>query len=546
MNKNWKTILYCLVITLAILAVYIPITKLFFQQDEWLGYGLYLVKGRGMILQNTGGLWGIILGQGRILTNVLLYLFHNFFPRNILPVAIFAIVLHVSNSLLVFHLARKLFKNSLMAFLASLFFALNSVSQNAITWMAAAVNTLPSTTLILVSMIFYFKYLESDKTRWLITTFALAYVSIFFKETGIFLLLFLPVLSLVFKRYSLRKFLYTYWYFFLMSIVIVAFRLFQFKFMPHPDALFLTGSTSDYWGVLLSRILFYPITSFSLVFIPPEPFLWFARLFTLVYYPFPSSPGTILIAQTAVLDLLAVCFTFGTLVIVGLFLKYSPKLEKKYIVFFSTFLFASYLPYTVVSKSFSYLESRYYYLSSVAAGIILAWLLLSVYRKVKVFYIKLVIVLLFLLFIFWHLKYLNASLKSDVNIATERKQFIHQLKEIAPGLEENINIFYITSDADYYIAGNKVPFQQGMGYTLMTLYYDSGKIPEQLLRDVYLFEIGNQGYKEVDGFGFGYFSDEKEMEIQLKRYRISPDSIFRFYYDSKNGKLTEINNVHIK
>lgn len=517
-----------------------PVTKLFFQQDEWLGYGLSLVKGKGMILQSTGGVWGIILGQGRILTNVLLYIFHNFFPRNTLPVAVFAIALHITNSLIVFHLTGKLFKNSLMAFLAGLFFAVNSVSQNAITWMAASVNTLPSTTLILVSLIFYFKYLVDDNKKWLLVNFLLVYTSLFFKETGIFLLLFLPFSTLIFKKYSLRKFIYTYWYFFLSSLTIVVFRLLQFKFTTGPDALFLTGATSNYWAVLLTRVLFYPLTSFSLVFVPSEPFLWFARLFTLAYYPFPSSPTTILIAQTAVLDLLAVCLSGIIMVLVVVFLKLSSSPEKKYITFFSIFLLVNYLPYTVVSKSFSYLESRYYYLSSVAAGVILAWLLLSVYRKFKIFYIKPVIVLLFLLFMAWHVKYINDGLKRDVETASERKQFIDQLKTAVPSLNQNINVFYITSDSDYYIAGHKVPFQQGMGYTLMTLYYESGKIPADLLRDSYLFEIGSSGYSQVGNYGFGYFADKEKLEPTIKENKLNKSKVHSFYYNSKTKTLSLI------
>ncbi|QQG42250.1 MAG: glycosyltransferase family 39 protein [Candidatus Woesebacteria bacterium] len=538
MIKNWKIVLYCLIIVVAILAVYMPVTRLFFQQDEWLGYGLSLVKGRGMILQSTGGVWGIILGQGRIFTNVLLYLFHNFFPRNILPVAVFAISLHITNSLLVFYLTGKLFKSSLMAFFAGLFFAVNSVSQNAVTWMAASVNTLPSTALILISLVFYFKYLESDKPKWLITTFALVYLSLFFKETGIFLLLFLPVSTLIFKKYSLKKFIYTYWYFFLSSLTIVVFRLLQFKLTPNPDALFLTGATSNYWAVLLTRVLFYPLTSFSLVFVPSEPFLWFARLFTLAYYPFPSSPTTILIAQTAVLDLLAVCLSGIILILIGFFIKLSSSLEKKHISFFCIFLLVNYLPFTVVSKSFSYLESRYYYLSSVAAGVILAWLLFSVYRKIKIFYIKPVIILFFLLFMAWHVKYINDGLKRDVETASERKNFIYQLMTSVPSLDQNINVFYFNSDSDYYIAGNKVPFQEGMGYTLMTLYYNGGKIPADLLRDSYLFEIGGNGYSQVGNYGFGYFTDKEKLELTIKANKLNKSKVYSFYYNSKTKTLS--------
>ena len=69
MNKKLIFIVNIL-LTIPIVIIYWGITKTFFQQDEWLGYGLYLAKGSGMILQSTGGILGIVLGQGRILTNL--------------------------------------------------------------------------------------------------------------------------------------------------------------------------------------------------------------------------------------------------------------------------------------------------------------------------------------------------------------------------------------------------------------------------------------------------------------------------------------------
>ena len=175
MNKKFIA-LVSILLTLLIVTIYFPLTKTFYQQDEWLGYGLYLAKGSGMILQSTGSILGIVLGQGRILTNLTYFVFHTYFPLNVYPIAIFAISFHIINTLIVFFLARKIFKSNLSAFLGSMFFAVNSVSQSAITWTAASINTLPSTTLILIALTFYFRFLENDRKKWLVLSFVFIYV----------------------------------------------------------------------------------------------------------------------------------------------------------------------------------------------------------------------------------------------------------------------------------------------------------------------------------------------------------------------------------
>ena len=121
MSKKSSSIASILLV-FVIIIVYWGIAKTFYQQDEWLGYGLYLANGPKMILQNSGGILGVIFGQGRILTNLLYFLFYKYFPLNVLPIAVFAITFHIVNTLIVFFLAKKLFKKTLPAFLGSLFF----------------------------------------------------------------------------------------------------------------------------------------------------------------------------------------------------------------------------------------------------------------------------------------------------------------------------------------------------------------------------------------------------------------------------------------
>lgn len=541
MNKK-APFLVSILLTIAIVIVYWMTTRTFYQQDEWLGYGLFLAKGLGIIIQSTGSLLGIVSGQGRILTNLVLFLFYKYSPLSVFSMSVFAITLHIINTLIIFFLAKKLFKNITAAFLGSLFFALNSVSQSAITWPAASVNTLPSTTLILISLVFYFRYLESFKARWIVSSFLLVYLSLFFKETGVFLFLLLPAFSLIYKKQSLKDFIKRYWYWLSLAFFIVTYRIWGFRSESGDVALFLTGSSKYFYDSLVVRSILYPLTSFSLSVVPPETFLNFARYTTNIYYPFIPEAQFILVAQTAVLDLLSITLSGIILFIFFMLLKVTNSRVKKHVVVWLVFLFASFLPYVIISKSFSYLESRYYYLASAAWAMIFAWLANLISEKIKTKYIKAVLLLIFFMFISIHAKIIMGDIKKTVDEAQVRISILNQILEIVPRLNNSKNVFYVTGDSDYYLPGNKIPFQQGFGYTLMTIYYASGNIPKQLLKEGYLFDIGSQGLKEVGGYTFGYFSDSDDMEVEIKGHRIPSDSILRLYYDSKNMTLREINN----
>lgn len=540
MRKNWKLFLYCLISVGVIIILYFSLTKTFYQQDEWFGYGLFLARGPGLILQSAGGIWGIIFGQGRIFTNLLLFLFYKYFPLNVFPIAVFAILLHAVNVLIVFYLARKLFKKTLPAFLGSLFFAVNSVSQSAIVWPAASINTLPSTTLILIAIYFFFKHLESLKQKWLGLSFLFIYVSLFFKETGIFLFLLLPIFAFFYKKQNFLSFLKTYWYFFTTTFLIVVFRIWGLKSVSGPEALFLTGSSKYFFDSIAVRSLLYPTTSFSLAIVPPVVFLNFARYITNVYYPFIPEDQFILVAQTVVLDLLAVILS----AVIGFasmqLLKISDPKIRKNIIFWFIFLLSSFLPYIIISKSYSYLESRYYYLASAVWAVIFAWIADLIIRKLKLKYIKYTLLAIFILFLYVHVQTVRTDIIKLVVESQVRIGILNQIRDIKPKLEGKKNIFYVTGDTDFYLPGNKVPFQQGFGYTLLAFYFPKSGYPSAVLNNTELFEIGKEGYYETDDYGFGYFSDLESLKKVVGQNMIYKNSIVALYYSSKAEKILNI------
>lgn len=564
------------ILTLVIILVFWQLPQTFYQQDEWHGLGLALGEGINSVFHGVSSPLDILFVKGRILASFIYFLFASLFPFQNAPIAILAIVLHISATFLVFiliraviprnllrgyvresnfsacgiphsllrgSLFRKFTQNNLFSFLGATFFAVNAVSHGAVTWPAIAINSVTSTILVLLAILFFFKYLDYPKSKWLILAGLVIYISLWFRETGFYLFLLLPLSALLFKRYRLPAFLKTYWALFLPFLLIVSYRIIELKARTTPANLYITGLNENFFSTIILRSILYPLTSFSLMFVPGDQFLEFARAVLRQIYPFfASSPQNILIAQTAILDLLAVILTLFILVTLILLLQKEKLETKKMVLFWLAFTFMSFLPYVLISKDFSYLEGRYYYLSVVGGAVLLAWVLKrlrEVFGLTRFYLIVLPVCIIFLVF---HASVVRGAIAEQVRLSIIRKDFVSQLKMLVRTLDNKKNVFYLTGSQNYWADGNKIPFQQGSGFTFMILYNKSGKIPKEFLKDEFLSEIGSQGYREAGEYGFGYFWERQELEKAVKLYKLPSESIISLEYDSQTKKLIPIGN----
>ena len=536
--------LVLLILSLLVVAVFSQLPQTFYQQDEWYSMGIIYSEGFSSVFDGVWNPLDVLFVKGRILSSALAYLFLNYFPLQNTQLAIFAIILHLAATFLVYGLINKFFKSSLIALLGSIFFAVNSVSHAAVTWPVIALNTVTSTIAIILGLYYFLKYIDEGKNKWLVLSGLALYVSLWFKETGIYLFFFLPLSALLFKKYTFSIFLKRFWLFVLPSFLIIIYRILELKSISVDPNLYITGQNQHFFSTLFFRAILYPLTSFSLMFVPGEQFLSFAREILREIYPFfAEAPNNIAIAQSPILDLLAVCLTFSIIILISLLLHKETKQGKKVVCFWLIFTFMSFLPYILQSKDFSYLESRYYYLSVVGGAVLLSWVLKRLWEIFgsKVFYIAVLPLCTF--FLIFHANVVQNAIKERVKIANLQKSFILQLKNLTPTLERDKNVFYATSDQNFWAEGNKLPFQQGSGYTLMVLYYNTGKIPKEflkaqaLLEDGFLYDIGSQGYKETRGLGFGYFFDKEELDKNVKLYNLQEDSVIRLKYNSDANKL---------
>lgn len=526
-----------------ILFAFWGLDKTFYQQDEWLGLGQIWEQGLKHIYYGFSPMQ-LLFADGRPLTRLFGVLLFGPFAFNSLFLTIYGITFHFLNSILVFKITQKLLKNNFLSFISASFFAINSVSSQSVTWFGASFGTQPASLLIFLSIFVFIKFLERNQSKYLFLAFFLSLLSLYFKESSIFLFIFFPLVHFfIKKKFELGNYKKFYILFVIFITLFASFRLVEMIVIKSTSYDILTTPVfanigdEDLPGRLLTRLVMYPLTSFSLVYIPQSTSIDIAFSFMKLYYPYIVDKPD-LIATTVVLDLLAITLTF--ILIFLLYVVWKKHKDFRYATLFSvTWLILAIVPYVVVAKGFAYMEPRYYYVSLGAAGVILSVLIGSILRLHNKKGISIAAVILIIIYIM-HIKIIRNEIIYQKEIASERLSFISQLYRIKPSLVSDKNIFYVGGDKDRFTEGNKSPLQNGPGYSLMVLYYKSGKVPPGLLTQGYLWGLTDQGYKETTGRGFGYYHDLEQLKEDIGNEGIDPENVIGLYYSSKTKKLKDI------
>lgn len=540
MNKKllqsyWPLALF---VTLTAL-IYWGTSQTFYQQDEWQELGL--IQGGFITANPLAGfsIWQILLGEGRVLSSVVYYWLFSLFPLQAWPTAGLSILFHGLNSFLVYRLAIRLSQRPIIGWVAAGFFLINAVASQTVIW-GAAFATLPAATLILLSISYYLDYLETNQRPKYYWSFGLIFISLSFKEIGLFALLFFPLLSLISgKSAPLLKKISDNVLFLSYGLAVFIFRFIGLAFSDEKVSGFISGG-----GLVIEKVIFhtilYPLTGLFQTYVPALSMYEFAETLSKIQYPYLVTTGLAeIVPQTIISDFAAVV---GTVAVVALAvaLNWQQKFSQTRFLFFALALtFLSFIPYIVLDRGGSYMDSRYYYLATVGAGLILGYGLdwLVRYPRLKFLGGGLAIAI-GLLIAYSHLTRVNAEIESQIASAKERKAILETISRAYPKLT-NPTVFYVTGNRDFYIPDNKVPFQQGLGYTLMVWYFDTGKIPPAYLKEKFIWDIGSQGFRDDQSFGFGFYSDLADLQDALKRYNLTEDNIYSFYYDAPTKVLTD-------
>lgn len=534
---KYKVYLPVVIPLLLVLIGYWGLHQTFYQQDEWQEIGLLY---SGVITPNPFDDFSfleLIFGQGRVFSDLMLSFFLLVFPFNMGPLAFGSLFLHALNVFLVYKLAIRLTKNQFLACTAASLFAINAVAHQAVTW-GAAIATLPATALILGALLSYLHFLETDKKKFYYLAFGLAFGSLLFKEIGIFLFILLPILYALHKKASWKAILQVNWLFLVYGLAIVIFRTALLVGADSQNGTFVTGG--NFGGKVLVHLFLYPLTGLFQALVPSLPMYEFAESIAKLQYPYLRTTALAeIVPQTIITDLVTL---FGSVILIGLVYMINKKNnEHDSQLLFVAFGLAllSFLPYAVLDRGGSYMDSRYYYVAAIGASLVIGYLIIELWKRTIM--TKIIAALLLVVLVSFHWRYTRAEIATQVDVARQRQTLLRSFKDYYPVLPAK-TIVYLTGNRDHYIAANKAPLQQGVGYTLMVWYYGTETIPKQFLADKFLWDQGSEGYEEIGSQGFGFFTDLTKLQATYQEFGLSSANILAFYWDSENQRLEDITN----
>ncbi|MBI2613566.1 MAG: hypothetical protein HYW62_02245 [Candidatus Levybacteria bacterium] len=521
----------------------------YFQQDEWHGFGIILSYGTKYITVDKT-LVELLLGD-RIGARIITFGLFNLFELNTLPYGAFGFTFHVANAFLIFLLTKKLTKNLLISTLASFLFLINELGHEAYSWFGTMTGSSTSVFFLLLSLIFFLKFIDNGKVKLVLLSTFLLWVSFLFKEIGAFAFVFYPVLFSIYslKRTGIKILLKKHLTLIILGLIMLSFFIKTVLFIPGDRANYVNTGSSLIPNIAMHSIQ-YPLEGIVQLIIPNFYLFKLSDITTRIVNPnLPSDSLGFLIASqnsNAEITILLLLVAFAILIFWLMrklkFSSNSLKALKASIILAAL----SFLPYVVINSSFSYLDSRYYYAGSIGVAIFLAVLIFNLLSSNKRVF-KIIAVFVLFLYVFIHESTLFSDLKLMADRSKERQNFLKQVENLVPVLPKK-TVFFITGNSEGYygLPELKTPFQSGLGHVLMVKYTTKRELNPDFFKEAtfakaldvgFLYDTLGQGYRQKDGKGFGYYYDKLELNKAIGQNLFDKDDVIYLYYNSETKKL---------
>lgn len=531
-----KILLFLLLITVLIVGLYFSIFNDFFQQDEWAGLGMYYMT-------NGGDFWKYISdafipdpGHYVPLYKIVIATSFKLFEFEYWKWAALSVSWHIANSLLVYFLAQKIFKNNFQALCSSVLFAVFASGHQATSWILADGATHGATFFILLSLIFLFR----SKTT--LSLVALV-VSMLFKEIGIGMFLFMPTL-IAFQNYKKKvKVIDKNVIFFIATGGLY----FLFRYLTFlgifSDIVSPIITESQNLREIFVNIGTFPVKAVSQTLIPIHLLLELSKyLANRLPDAVAGSPGTTFFDffyLKYVLTVLVWGMFFFLLLLVALVIKATKNKNTSIILFSLAFVMINSLIYAMSPGRSGFvpiIDSRNLYLPSIGTIFLIVSVSGVLFKNWRLSAL--------LLFIFFGMNVITTKIELNrlSDMGGVRREILQKIYSDNLKLNKS-QIFYIQSDTSYYGLPDNVhilPFQSGIGQTLLVWYQRTENFPTDFFAKEYLWPIDSQGYKEIDGRGFGYFREYSLLKSTLKEYNLPVDAVVSYSWNSKFNILTNI------
>jgi hypothetical protein len=536
-------IVFAMVLCSIVIWTYRGLVHTYFRQDEWASLGQVLSSGPFYFFSQLS-IPEIVFGKFRPLGSMVNNSFHFLFSFSVMPFVIFGIGIHFLNGFLVYLLAKRFTGSYRIGWIASIIFSCSYSIHQAISWFAAPTTTVAGTLFLLLSLYIYFVHII-EKTKygmWLSIIFL--YIATLFKESNIIGAFMLPVMHFLYTDRKNRHLLRVTYPFALYILLLLVMRVPSLLGAEGKVTGFSTNS-SQFIPKLIVHAVSYPIEAFAQQFIPQQILFRVSAWYQTLNYSFLSSTTM----QSAILenitsDLISLSSSLYLFIVVCIGMFTVPKV-RTFIVFGVLFSLISYVPYSMLDKGSSFLDSRYYYTGMIGGAIALAGIVegILLYAKHKILLYRILAVVLYIgigMYAYKQSVFVQRDIRALQFDSSVQAKLLKDIQFLYPTIGFK-SVFYITGNRTYYGVENlHVPLQAGPAYVLMVYYYPKGSISETLLRDAYLLDVRHEGYRVVGDKAFGYFSTYESLLASYNKKLFSLQDLRALYYDGAGYEIRDI------
>ena len=549
-------VIVILIFSLLIVFSYWKLPNTFFQQDEWqqlISLTYYASKGIPGIIESFLPLDPV--SHFNPLARAFVWYEYIFYYTNFSFYAWQSIILHIINTLLLYYFVHSWFKRKVLSIVSALVFAVNRIPNQAITWVAGAESYEIPALFILLSLIFFQRFVDQQNygRRNLFLSLASLLISLLFHENGLFLFLFYPAIILI-KPYQIRKKLLPLLVRGIGLLIIIYFSVripFFFGFLsPEPQP---TDTSRPSVAVYPTRFISITLKSFAGNIFAEKTLITLSEQMVRLSYPQFLESDNIpnpYITQSIVFDLVSYILTLCIVCVIILLLKIIRVRELLDGYFWSLlYVPISLLPYGLVlgrAGFASISDSKFYYISSIGIAIlfgIIFFTLLTKFRRSKVLVVC--IFLFFGIFLLRNIFSIKILLEDLEAIGVQRKKFLTTIKASYAKLPQKV-IFFTESDTAYYGMPEEekiLPVQVGFGRMLMFWYQESEKFPMCFYDGIFLRYILAQGYRECGGRGFGYFRKYPDLLDTVKTNVALLDNVVSFSWNGRHWQFIDTTKI---
>jgi hypothetical protein len=530
------------------------ITKTFFQQDEWNGFGLVI----GLAQQSWLDWFGLLSPSHFIpLAQFVWFAMYKIFGFEAQYYAWAALVLHAIASVLVYRLGEVMTRNKWIGLLAAVLFATNFRSAQAFTHMAIFPATLTGFIVIISFLLYLFtrgpKKFFTRKDAVVLS--GLFLLSMMFREDGLILPPLLLAFVWLFQRNAFNR--KNVWFFMLFFGIVLGFAVFRVLLqLSNPHAIAISGGSA--YKVMVYNALSLP---FKLVVqnvaegIELFNLFWAnkARLYTEYHHQI-----TIGLMYTVVYDF-AILATWVVLAVCYFVLSLGKKSETYWpitsLALIWIVLSAGLL--SLVGRPHNVVESRYLYLTSFPVMLLLSQVVIhawstkywhSIFRLIT----RVGIVIFLIVFSWWSYRDMQITIDRYERQAQARMSILRSLTALYPTVPKYVALYVqcrgeCKKNIDLVGVPNTyvLPFTSGPGWIFMLQYakQDESSFAPLFSRvdgKEFLWDLGAQGYREIQGRGFGYFVSKDLLFEVVKKHSLTPGNVIGLEYDESTFTLHDI------